>query len=263
MASQLDSECLLATIGVHNVIEGKATLHKYQLIEAANMPKEIRRLMLRFMATDGFEAAEDYADIDYPALKKLLAHGQTPEQAASLHAAVPDPELAQDMAAEVNRIQQWANTVLPRETRMTIRGPIDEDPSPSELSNFARLWQVACDPMTIMRDLLEGNLFDDQVAALGICWPALHGEMKQAVAEGVSTISGRSKTWEPTMLKASLLATLRQESDFDADLASAIQASYAQEAQQEAQPPAPPKPSGTEEDIDKTLTPGERAAGGG
>lgn len=259
--NQLDAECLLSAIGVHNVLTGKAALPKYKLIDAANMPREIRRLMLKYLATDGFEPAEDYADIDYPALKKLLAHGQTPEQVASLNRAVPDPEIAQDLAAEVNRIQQWANTVMPRATRMTIRGPIDEEPSPAELGNFARLWQVACDPMSAMRDLSEGCLSDDQVAALGTCWPALHAEMKQSIADGVSVMVGRSKSWEPTAHKASQLSILQQAETFDTELAAACQASYAAEAQQEAQPP-PPSKANASGDPEKGLTPGEKAAAG-
>lgn len=258
MASPLDAECLLVAIGVHNVLAGEPSLHKYQIEKAAMLPKECRKVLLRFLSTDAFEPAEDYRSIDYDELKKQLSHGPTPEQQAALAAAVPDPELAQAMGDEVSRIQQWANGVFPRETRDTVRGPVDEEPSAAALGDFARLWEVVCDPMVILRDLSEGCLSDDQAAAVAQVWPNIYGIMRQASADAIAATTKRG---EPTMRKQAQIRVLRQEPDFDPELAAAIQATYAASQQGQQQPPRPHAPSGPGGQ-DPDLTPGQRAAGG-
>jgi hypothetical protein len=254
LANALDGECLLAVIGVDNVLNGKATLHKYQLQEAAALPRKIRQIMLRFLATDDVDPAKDYPEYDYAELGKMLAHGQTPEQAASLQAAVPDPELAQELGVHANSIQTWGNSVFPRETRETIRGPVQEDPAPSTWSDFCRIWQVAVDPMTVMRDLAEGCLSEEQVTVAIQHWPALYAEMRQASVEGLA-----SSKREVTERKTAQLHILRQETAFDAELAAAVQASYAQSMQGQA----PPKPGISADDTKAgDLTPGQKAANG-
>ena len=254
LVNPLDGECLLAVIGVDNVLNGKATLHKYQLLEAAALPRKIRQIMLRFLATDDVEAAEDYPEYDYAELGKLLAHGQTPGQAASLQAAIPDPELAQELGVHANSIQTWGNGVFPRETRDTIRGPVQEQPAASTWADFCRIWQVAVDPMTIMRDLAEGCLSEEQVTVAVQHWPSLYAEMRQASVEGLA-----SSKREVTERKTAQLHILRQETSFDAELAAAVQASYAQSAQGQA----PPKPGITPDGAKSAdLTPGQKAANG-
>jgi hypothetical protein len=254
VVSPLDGECLLAAIGVDKVLSGKATLHKYQLEAAAAMPRKIRQIMLRFLATDSVEPAEDYPEYDYAELGRLLAHGQTPEQAASLQEAVPDPELAQELGMHAHAIQAWGNSVFPRETRQTIRGPVQEMPAASTWADFCRVWQVAVDPMTIMRDLAEGCLSEEQVAVAVQHWPALYAEMRQASVEGLA-----SSKREITERKTAQLHILRQETSFDAEVAAAVQASYAQAAQAQAAP----KPS-IKADVAKAgdMTPGQKAAQG-
>ena len=254
MVSPLDGECLLAVIGADKVLSGKATLHKYQLEAAAALPRQIRKTMLRFLATDSVEPAEDYPEYDYAELGKLLAHGQTPEQAASLQAAVPDPELAQELGVHAHSIQTWGNSVFPRETRETIRGPVQEMPAPSTWADFCRIWQVAVDPMTIMRDLAEGCLSEEQVTVAVQHWPALYAEMRQASVEGLA-----SSKREVTERKTALLHILRQETSFDAEVAAAVQASYAQAAQAAAAP-KPSIKAGAAKAGD--MTPGQRAAQG-
>lgn len=252
----LDLECLLAAIGVGKVLDGKPTLHKYQLLEAAKMPQTMRAQILKFLATDDFEPPADPPDFDYDELKAQLSAGLSPEQQQALKVAVPDPDMAQELGTEASRIITWANQALPRETRDSIRGPIDETPSPADLGDFARLWLVAKRPMAALDDMAEGELGDDQVAALAICWPTLYGEMRQAVSDSIATMNGRRKTWEPSSAKAAQLDTLMQRDSFDVELASAMQQIYAVPP---APPPASPK-APTADSVEANETPGQRAA---
>jgi hypothetical protein len=252
----LDLESLLAAIGVDKVLAANPSLHKYQVLEAAKAPQTMRSRILKFLATDDFEPSADPPDFDYDELKAQLSQGITTEQQAELAQAVGDPGMAQELGTEASRIANWANTVLPRETRDSIRGPIDETPPPAALGDFARIWLVAVHPMAALDELAEGELSDDQVAALAICWPAIYADMRQAVSDSIATMNGRRKTWEPSSAKAAQLDTLMQRDSFDATLAGAMQAIYAVPP---APPPAAPK-APTSDDIDANETPGQRAA---
>lgn len=257
--NRLDLECLIAAIGVDKVLDGQATLHKYQLQAAGDMPREMRKRVLHFLATDDFAPATDAPEWDYDEVKQLVSAGLSPEQAAALQQAVPDPDIAREVNTEIGRIAAWANTVLPRETRDSVRGPIDETPPAAALGDFARLWQVAVDPMSALGDLAQGDLAPDQVAALATCWPKLFAEMQQAVSDSMATMIGRRRTWEPTMRKAAQLATLQQRDDFDPELAAMVQATYAASEQQQP-PPAPRPRSDAAETVEDAETPGQRAA---
>jgi hypothetical protein len=259
--TDLDMECLLASVGVGNVLRGKPNLFKYQVVGASTMPAEMRKQILKFLATDDFAPGTDAPDFDYEEVKDLVSSGLSPEKATALGQAIPDPELVREMNTEVDRIAAWANGVLPRETRDSVRGPIDETPPPAALGDFARLWQVAIDPMSALADMAEGLLSDDQVAALATCWPALYAEMRQALSDSMATMIGRRRTWEPTMLKAAQIATLKQEDYFDAELAAMVQATYVAGAQAEQQGP-PPRKAAADDSVEADETPGQRAAGG-
>src|SRR5262245_29518655 len=101
----LDREALFAAVGLGPILAGRPTLHKYQWQKAANLPKEIRRRVLAFIASDAFHPANDVPDFDYgEALKYVSQDGLTPKQADALHAKVPDPQMAEDLGVQAIRI---------------------------------------------------------------------------------------------------------------------------------------------------------------
>jgi hypothetical protein len=186
----------------------------------------------------------------------------SPEQAAALFARVPDRELAQDLAIQANRILTWASPLVPRQQENTVMGVEPDEPPPTAVADFRRVWQVAADPMTVMADLEDGSLSEDQVAAVALLYPQLYAEMRQALQDALSAVGARrAKGWEPSPRKADLIGILRQQSATDPGLTAAVQQVYAQQPQQAPQtPPRPRKSKAGEASAD--LTPGEKAAAG-
>src|SRR5262245_29077588 len=109
----LDLEALFAAIGLGPILTAKPTLHRYQWRQAANMPDEIRKRILSFVASDSFAPANDVPDFDYnEALGYASQDALTPEQAQALN-RVLDPEIALDLGVQAVRILTWANGIIP------------------------------------------------------------------------------------------------------------------------------------------------------
>jgi hypothetical protein len=258
MVDALAIESLMATIGVESILKARPKLPKYAIKRAADYPKKIRRRVLKFLATSEFTEASDYPPLDYRALLELVSAGQTPEQAAALFAAVPDHEMATDLGIEAGRVITWANTAIPRQSRDSLAGPQVDEPDPQSLAQFQSLWEVACDPMVVLRDLAEGCLTPEQISTVALLYPSLYGEMRQAVTDAMVAMAGRKgRGWEPSDQKAAMVKLLRQEDGSDPTLAAAIQAIYDKQPEP-AQMPKTKKGAG--EDPDEQLTPGQRAS---
>lgn len=263
MADELDLESLFAAIGLEPILAGRPSLHKYQLQKAAGYPADIRKRILRFMAQDAFKPAKDVPPFDYDETLKLVAGGKLPDAAArALVAAVPDHDLARDLAAYANTILAWANPILPRDAEPALIGVRQARPDDSSIADFRRVWQVACDPMRLLDDLEDGSLSEDQVAAVAKLAPALYAEMKQAVFDQDAVMKARRKTWEPSPSKMALLRMLRGEPDSDPALTAAMQAVYAQEDQPQQQVGAPPPRRRAGAQAPDALTPGQKATTG-
>jgi hypothetical protein len=262
MPTPLEVESLFAAIGLQSILDARPSLHKYQLQMAAGMPKEMRRRLLAFLASDAFRPAVDVPEFDYAKTLDVVSGGQTPEQTRELSLAVPDPDLAMDLGIQANRITTWANGIIPRDERTIVGGGLRrDDPEPHATADFRRVWNIALDPMSVLADLEDGSLSDDQVAALALLYPALYAEMRQAVKDDMATMSGRRGIkWEPAPPKAALLGVLLQEDETDPTLTAAVQAIYAK--QPEAPPPGKPSRATNKAAGGSTeLTPGEKAAG--
>lgn len=259
----LDGDCLFAAIGLPAIVSGRAQLTKRALEEAASMPKAIRRRVAHFMATDSWTDAVDLPPFDYDEVLATVSAGKLePAAAARLFANIPDREIATKLATEAEGVLQWANTLIPRDERVTLLGSVPEVPTSTELADFRRLWQVACDPMTVMADLEDGSLFDEQVAVVAKLFPSLYAEMRQAVSDAnAALVARRGPAWEPSPLKLQFLGVLMQKEAVDPDLTAAVQGVYAQEAQQLATAPKP-RVKSTGGAGDAEATPGQAATAG-
>lgn len=261
MAEDREVESLLAAIGMDAILSARPSLHKYQLQEAANLPKEMRRRVLAFIASDTFDPANDLPKFDYDKVSSLVkAEKLDDRQATALHAAVPDRQLAHDIGLRAELILSWAKKALPRDMEPTPIGVRPAEPSPSALADFRRVWQVALDPMSVLDDMDDGSLADDQVAALKELYPAIYDELKQAIFDAVATMQARRGiAWEPIGTKVAVLQMLRGEQQIDTQLAADAQMLYAQQPQPPAAAP-PSRRKGSSTDEPDASTPGQKAA---
>jgi hypothetical protein len=263
VADELEEESMLAALGLARILDGTAKLWKYRLQDAAALPQRIRTRVLKFMASDKLRDAVDLPAFDYADVLKRFQEGQTDEQAAALLAAVPDPDLATEMAARANVMLGKLEAALPRPTRGDEFGAGEVDPDPGTLADFRRVWQVACDPMAVLDDLEDGSLSPDQVIALAELYPAIYQEMRLATKDALATMQARrGPKWEMPTRKAQLLGVLMQQDATDPEMAAAVQQIYAQDAQQQAaQAPKPGRARSGGADVGSELTPGQKQAG--
>lgn len=252
---------MFAAVGLLPILKAKPRLSQHALQTAADWPKVTRRRILRFLSSDAFDPAADFPALDYPEVLGLVTAEQTPAQTHALFAAVPDRELATDMGLLADHILQWAFGALPRSPPNPITNMPVDDPGPASTADFRRAWNVACTPRTVLDDLCDGSLIDDQVATLAQLYPEIYRDMRAAKEEAVATmVSRRGANWEPSPLKASLLATLMQQSNLDPSLTAAMQQVYASEP---GQTPTPPQASRAAPAGDSAeSTPGNQASAG-
>lgn len=254
----LEIESVLAAMGVESILRAEPKFGRNKFNEARDLPKRMREAFDRFFATSKFEPGEDLPPFDYDDVLKLVSAGQTPEQTEAIKRVMPDADMAMELGIEANRIIAWANQTIPREQRQTITGAKLDPPSPESLATFRTRWQVACDPMVVVRDMLEGCLDDDQVQTLALLYPTLYATMRQALADSLTAATMKhGRDWEPSPQKTAQIETLRQERQFDAALSATVQQSY---ADQSKPAPRPARRSPTDNTAD--LTPGQRAASG-
>lgn len=266
MPDALEEECLFAAIGLDAILEARPTMHRYQLEQAAKTPKDITRRIRAFMAKDAFAPAADMLPFDYAETLKTVMAGQTTEQTQALFAAVPDKELAHDIGLRADAITTWAQGQIPKPT---VDAPFGTNPMPPddvEQADFRRVWQVVRSPLTVLDDLEDGSLGDDQVATLVQFFPGMYSEMRQAVNDARAALSARrGPKWEPPSTKVALLGTLMQQDATNIELAAAVQTSYSQAQQQQPAGGAAPKakaPNAPAGAAEGDLTPGQKAAAG-
>ena len=252
---------MFAAIGMDSILKGKPRLGPGKLKAAANVQLEIRRSLLRFVASDEFDPAADLPDVDYGKLLPLVSAKKLPPPLVdAVFAVVPDKELAAEVCEHADRVLTWANGVLPRGDADPVTGEVD-DPPTGAIYDFRRVWQVACNPMAIVVDLGDGSLYDDQVQAAALLSPAHFKAMQETVPEVIGTmVSRRGKGWKLNPTKRAYLDTLKQQSDFDPDLASLMAQQSAFEEAQQPPPPAKSRSGSAPEASSQESTPGQQAA---
>lgn len=261
MHPPIEVEATLAGIGVDNVLRAEPKWSRTQAKEARKLPEAMREAFDEFFKGDGFESSEKLPPFDYDEVLKLVSAGQTPEQTEALARAVPDKELAMELGIDANRVLTWANQSIPRAPRESLTGTKLDPPDPESAAQFRTRWQVACDPMVVVRDTLEGCLDADQVATVALLYPALYAEMRQACVDALmAAAQEHGKDWEPSPEKEGYVKTLLQKTPTDLSLAASVQQAYQQQAavkpKKSARTPVAPSDENSE------LTPGQRAAAG-
>ena len=257
----LDVESVLATIGVDKILQGNPTFLRRQFIEARDLPKKMRADFDRFYSSEKFEPSETLPPFDYDDVLKLASQPQlTPEQTDELATVMPDADMAMELGLEAGRVLAWADQTIPRNVRQSFMGAKTDRPDDESLSQFRTRWQVATDPMVVVRDMLEGCLDADQVSTLALLYPALYQEMRQAAADSLAAaVMEHGKDWEPPPEKQRQIETLLQTAQFDPALAATVQQTY---QAQDAQQPTPKKPPRKASADIAGLTPGQKAAAG-
>jgi hypothetical protein len=236
----LHAETVLAAIGLKSILAAKprkwsATVEE----EAAAIPKKIRAHLSKFLT--GRPEAADMPAFEFDEVAKLLKPPDEdapsgPTQAAALVQAIPDHELAQDVAATATLIVNALREKLPLRTRMTWPfGDVPDPPLPLDEASFRRAWLVATDPTSVARDLAEGSLTTDMAQALAAFYPQIYQYTTATLTELAIAMRGKRPNFELDADRDRLARVLLQMED-ELPLAADVQAMYAQGGGQPAAP---------------------------
>lgn len=225
-----------AAIGIKAILEGRPKLPA----SPPNLPKEMRKLILAFLAKPGRAPLENLPAFDYDEAAKLLDDTGSEAQTAKLRAAIPAPALADAVVDKATVIISKLHESLPRFTRVGVAGTVSTRGSDMAVDRYRRKWSIAMDPLIVLRDLCDGSLSQDMVGTFADFWPALYSAAKLMVLDGVAEMKTKRPTWDLEPRRERLLLKFMGEPPTNIELARDFQKLYAQVGAQKAQEAAAP-----------------------
>lgn len=257
----LRAETTLAAMGLEGILRAKPRRYSQSVEnEAAAIPKRIRGHLARFLA--GRTEADDMPPFDYDEVAALINPTDDGpdqhEQAQALVAAIPDHDLAQDVAVVVTIILNALRAKFPQRSRATWPfGDIPEAPLPGDEAAIRRAWLVATDPTAVARDLAEGSLTADMAQALATFYPAIYQFTTGALAELAVALKAKRPSFELDH-DHDRLARMLLQMEPELPLAADVQAMYESGgAQSEAQ--TRPRTARLDIDTEQLKTPGQKS----
>lgn len=212
------------------------------------MDAELRKFMKR--AT--LEGERDLPDFDYKEKLRQLTELDAQARMAALAAPLggEDPGLL----VIAGRALQYLKGIVPARSRATILGPVDVLPSDYQRYKFTRAYSVIRDPLTVFRDMNEGNLSRDQVRTMQVIYPSLYEDAEKVTFEIMAEMKADNPKLEFTRDKVRQIENLWLTRSWNPELARTMQAAF----DQKPPPDQKPAPLGNSND-DPSLTPIQRA----
>lgn len=253
----ITGDMLMAVTGVRHILEQKPKrITVADKSDAEMLPREIRRSVRRFLEDDsGPRKVPRAKKFDYGWALDHITKAMEPHHREAIAAMFrpEDAELAADYIAAADRLLSYLQSILPIRVEETMAKSVNFDPSDTEIAKFRRAFDVADDPMIIMRDLELGILIGDQVQHLAALYPEGYVIIKQTMATGIAEAMARKKSWSLPWRKDRLVQTLFQTSTFNDSLARDLQQSFKTAGPDpQGMPPAAGKSSAADQAQTKT-----------
>lgn len=240
-------------MGIGKFLDGTARTYRYVLGDAARLPSKVTALLRQYLTSGDHAASDKLPPFDFADVGKLLLGTGSQAQSDAIHAGITDPALAGGVVNVASRIIAYLQPLYPHRVRVTMTGPVDGRPSDQDVARFRRVYQVADDPLLVLRDLNEGALSRGQVRSLQQLYPELYALIGDVAANTLVNVkSGRGKGWTLPRRKEQGLRML-----LGADSPGSLRLAEYQRTFQEPQK----EPSGARApDVDSTklLTPGQQ-----
>lgn len=252
-------EALLGAVGIRAFASKELRqIHDYQADRAAKVRQDIDRKVYRFLQREEPAETADLPDFDYDEVAVLLDSETLPHHVQQQIAAFGgDGDMALAVQVQAMRILAYLKQKLPRRVHVGLTGPEYSRPPEIDITRFARLWAIACDPLSILDDLNEFAVSRDQVTGIADLYPQLYKAIQDAVPQQLT----RAKSVDPKFYlwrqKETLLRVLVRQEAPNIALGKAIQAVREQQKQQQK----PPGPSGPKKKEAGTSAGGESTAG--
>jgi hypothetical protein len=206
--------------------------------QIVRLPYLIRRATKRAMiaTADGKEAP---ADFDWKAVNGMLSNVH-PGDIAEIRKVLP-PDVADVTVEVLGRVLDFLHQQLPRHVTSSMFGDQVRPGAPNEMRAYARLWEVAKDPLIVLDDLAHNRLKLDRVAALETLYPSLYQLVLASVTSAISATKGERPKWQPDPEKRKQIEILTQAQD-PGGLGQVMDAVWQAEKQPKADASAPARP---------------------
>jgi hypothetical protein len=264
MATPLGVEFFTAVAGPLRLLDPKIKpLGPKDVVKAADVEARIEKELRLFLKAKSLPEGDEPEMRDYMATLETLSSIDalsTVERRSTLTAGLPDPALGLQYLEQCDKVTAYLNEALPRETWPTLTGDKPVEPSLLEQSRFWRAWEIAEDPLVVLRDLREGILVDDQIEVLTALWPLTYQEMIRLLLVAMADAASASEKWEVPFEVERQLETFMQISRLSDDLVGQLQGrARAAEQQEQAQSNVKTAPLGQDAGT-QAQTPTQRVA---
>lgn len=218
----------MAAIGLGSILDRDPRWNQETQDGAAKWLSRARADVLRFMSGAAGEDVE-IPDFDYDQVADYLDADDDAVQARdeAIRAALPD-DIQEDVIGAASRLLDAIRQVFPRSIRATSVNKTPQPPGPMALEKFRVQWEVATDPMRVLRQLVEGSLSPDAVDAFQAMWPELYKAVAGpggVVDDSIATMkSRRGEGWNIDDDRDATLKTLLGLNVLNPLLASSLSA---------------------------------------
>lgn len=258
-AAPVSAEALLAATGIREILSGEpGRITMGDKGRAEMLPREIRRSLARFVAEDdGPQKVGKMQKFDYgwalDHITEVIAVSDDPAAPPSLRPELledisagfrpEDHDLAAGYLALVQKVIPYLQAILPVSTETSSARTTNFDPSDTEIARFRRAFDVANDPMVILRDMEQGILVGDQVQHFEALYPDLFEGTKATLGLAMADALAKKKSWKLPYRKERIVQLIYGTDTMSAALQADLQASFAKQDQTK-QGPAPAKSTG-------------------
>jgi len=246
MITSAQAEAIVAVIGIDKILDAKPTLNLEQMEKAENLPRTTRAALLRFMSSPERTESADLPPFDYDHVSKALQQDEAGTEAVAnaLHGVLAGrlhDDDAQEVVNVATKIILALQGSIPRRVYKSVVNETVMPPEPYSLGRWRRQWSVACDPMIVIRDLLEGNIDPGMVSTLQQTYPALYKMVLEQLDDAIATMkTRRGDKWDLPEEKNRDIKILLGIPYLNFDLANAYAAVPAIGADPQGKTPGPP-----------------------
>ena len=224
---------MLASIGVTATLRrGAVKMNHGTMNRAEALPGKLTTAAKRFLGASEFvDPCDSSPDIDYEEVLKLVSEDATDQriQENLAWAAQMDPSLGpiiDDFAEVLGRAWGYLQREIPRRSVPTIISATSVLPCDLDLAKFKRRYSVVDDPMILVRDMLEGSMAADQVAAFSEVYPELHEFFVAQVLASAVERQEKNEKWSCPWPKEQLVYMLMKEGGMDPESIRGLQAVF-------------------------------------
>ncbi len=232
--NQAIGEVIVSVLGLDSLITKPRPLTQDQRRQIVRFPDLIRRATKRAMVASD-DGKDEPSDFDFKDVNAKLSK-VNPAKLQQILRALP-PDVGPVTETVLGRVLDFLHQQLPRHVVTSMFGDDVRPGAPNEMRAYARLWEVANDPMVVLHDLAHDRLKLDRVAALEVLYPNLYQLVLASVNSAISSIKSERPKWKPDPAKRKQIEILTQAQD-PGGLGQVMDAVYT--SQKQPAPSAPP-----------------------